>query len=95
MDVVMSSINGVIQGLDKLHMDVYKKGGVPGKLMNISTKIYVFELLSEAVMAVEKSEDGIYLCFINACGSADCYIFVAKTHTLTCGMKATFYSINT
>lgn len=81
MDVVMSSINGVIQGMDKLHMDVYKKGGVPGKLTNISTKIYVFELLSEAVMAVEKSEDGIYLCFINACGSADCYFaFVCKSN---------------
>lgn len=81
MDVIMSSVKGVIQGLDKLHLDIYKKGGVPKKITNISTKIYVFELLSQAVMVVEKAEDGIYLCFINAYGSADCYFaFICKSN---------------
>ena len=80
-DTVIACMGRVISSIDKLHTDVYMKGGVPKPITNISTKIHVFELLSQAVMAIEQSKDGIYLCFINSNGSADCYFaFICKSN---------------
>lgn len=77
-----------IEDIRKLNIDVFKKGNTPGLVTNISTKINVFETMSECLLSLERSEDGLYLCFINAGGTADCYFaFIYKSN-------GTIFSIN-
>ena len=77
-----------IEDLRKLNIDVFKKGDTPGLVTNISTKINVFETMSECLLSIERSADGLYLCFINAGGTADCYFaFMYKSNR-------TIFSIN-
>jgi len=69
------------ENLRKLNIDVFKKDGIPGKVNNISTKIHVFETYAECVLSTEKAEDGLYLCFIRANSSADCFFaFMYKSN---------------
>lgn len=77
-----------IEDIKKLNIDVFKKEDTPGLVTNISTKINVFETMSECLLSIERSEDGLYLCFINAAGTADCYFaFMYKSNK-------TIFSIN-
>ena len=74
----------VIQGIDKCHIELYKKGGLIGKVTKFSTKIHVFPSLAECVLKISNADDGIYLCFIDVCHSADSYFgfFIKSNGTL-------------
>lgn len=80
-ETVFDAMSDTIENLRKLHIDVFKKGGTPAKVTNISTKIQIFETMTECVLTIEKADDGLYLCFINANGTADCYFaFMYKSN---------------
>lgn len=81
VDSVLKQLPSVLKNLQKLNVDVFKKDGIPGKINNISTKIHVFETYAECALATEKAEDGLYLCFVSANNSADCFFaFMYKSN---------------
>lgn len=66
-------LENVIDSSRRLQTELFKKGdAISGELM-LSTHIHVFETLAQCLLALEKAKDGIYVCFINAGCSADCY----------------------
>lgn len=71
----------VLTGLKKCHLNVYKKGGIVGKITKISTQIYMFPSIAECLFALEKAEDGMYLTFINVANSPDSFFgFFVKSN---------------
>lgn len=65
-DVVMAS-------LDKCGKDLFVRGGEILPITRISTHIHLFETLAECLIALEHTDDGLYLCYINCGSTADGY----------------------
>lgn len=72
-DTLFQSIAVVAESLEKCNVDLHLKGGFIGQINNFSTKIHVFQRLSDCLLTLEGAPDGIYLCFIRCGDSADGY----------------------
>ena len=73
-DVLLGSIEAVVDDISKCRTDLYMNSGNPiGPINKFSTSIHVFERLAECLLALEQADDGIYLCYINNFQSSDGY----------------------
>lgn len=63
----------VLEELKKCRLNVYQKGGIVGKITKIATQIYIFPSIAECLLALENSEDGMYLTYINVNNSPDSF----------------------
>jgi len=70
---LFSSVDAVVEELDKCNVDLFLRGGPIGKITKFDTHIHVFERLAECLLAIEAANDGIYLCYINSGGTSDGY----------------------
>jgi len=70
---LLISIEKVVESINKCNVDLFIKKGNIGDIQNISTNLHVFQTLAECILTIENSNDGIYLCFIAAGNSADCF----------------------
>ncbi len=71
--MLASYTDKVLEGLKKCRLNVYKKGGTVGKITKIATQIYIFPSIAECLLALENSEDGMYLTYINIQNSPDSF----------------------
>ena len=72
-ETLMVAVDKVVEELDGCHEDLFRLGGEVQAATRFSTHIHVFEQLSECLLAMETTQDGIYLCYISAENSADGY----------------------
>lgn len=87
-DVLLASIEAVVEELDKCNVDVFLHGGTVQEIRHFSPQIHVFERLSECLLALEHAPDGIYLCFVRCDDSVDGFFgFYIKSN-------GTLFSIN-
>ena len=79
---IITCTDSVIRNLEKCHDEVYVKSGNPiGIIDNFSTKILTFPTLAECILALNKADDGIYLCYIDAHQTSDGYFgFFVKSN---------------
>lgn len=68
-----SSASAVIEELDRCNVDLFLRGGPIQSIGRFSTHIHVFATLSECLLTLEQSMDGIYLCYVDNNGTADGY----------------------
>lgn len=67
-----SSLYFVVDELTKLKYEVYANSGIPfKKTSNLSKTVHVFNSLAECVSTIERSDDGIYVCYISVDGTLD------------------------
>lgn len=67
-----SSLYFVVQELTRLKFEVYANSGLPfNKTNNLSKTVHVFNSLAECVSTIERSADGIYVCYISVEGTLD------------------------
>lgn len=78
----LTSTMQVIQDLTKLKVDVYQKGATPiGDIKKFSTRILVFERMSDCLLHISNEADAIYLCYISQHQSPDGYFaFIIKSN---------------
>lgn len=83
-DALYNAIDNVLDTLTKCKVDVYKCGGAIQQLKRCGANIRVFNLLSECLITLESSPDGMYMCYIAANGSMDGYFgfFIKSNGTL-------------
>lgn len=72
-EFLFSKTDKVIKNLEKCRLDVFQKGGTISNLTKISTNIQIFPSLGNCLLALNNTEDGIYLCYINIHNSPDSY----------------------
>lgn len=78
---IINTMVKVLESMKKCNVDLFAKGGNISNVNNISTKLHIFNTLAECLLAIEKAKDGMYLCFIRAGDSADCYFsFLIKSN---------------
>lgn len=70
---ILSSLEKVVETINKCQVDLFLKGGPVHAVRNISTKLHIFNTLAECLLSIEKAQDGMYFCFIKAGNSADCF----------------------
>lgn len=70
---LLSSVDAVVEQLQKCRVDLFLKGGKIKPIKKFSTHIHVFERLADCLLALEATSDGMYLCYINNHGTADGY----------------------
>lgn len=63
----------VMESLDKCNVDLFAHGNKILPITKISTHIHLFETLAECLTALEHTDDGLYLCYINCGSTADGY----------------------
>ena len=68
-----SSASAIIEELDRCNVDLFLRGGSIQSIGRFSTHIHVFATLSECLLTLEQSMDGIYLCYVDNNGTADGY----------------------
>ena len=82
-EALVKIIESVVEEMTGCHEEYYLVGENPiGQITRFSTRIHVFERLSDCVLTMEQTsvEDGIYLCFIKNGDSADCFFcFMIKS----------------
>lgn len=71
--LLFDCIDGVTNQINRCQTDLYKKGGIVEPIQYISTKINIFPTLSVCLTILEEVKDGLYICYIDAGGSADGY----------------------
>lgn len=71
--ILFECLDGVTDQIKKCQVDLYKKGGIMEPIHYVSTKINVFPTLSVCLTTLERAKDGLYICYIDAGGSADGY----------------------
>lgn len=71
--ILFECIDDVTNQIKKCQIDLYKKGGIMEPIRYVSTKINVFPTLSVCLTTLECAKDGLYICYIDAGGSADGY----------------------
>ena len=62
-EFLFSKTDKVIKNLEKCRLDVFQKGGTISNLTKISTNIQIFPSLGNCLLALNNTEDGIYLCY--------------------------------
>ena len=67
------SVIKVAEELDKCRLDIYRKAGPIGKIEKFTTKIMIFEQMSDCLLSLEQAPDALYICYINQHGSMDGY----------------------
>ena len=72
-EMLFGSVETAINGLEKVRTDLYAKGDVVNPITKISAHVHVFETLGDCLIALERAEDGMYLCYIRMYDSADGY----------------------
>ena len=71
---VFGYTEAVINALDKCHTEFYKKSDKNiGEITHFTTQICVFPSLAECLLTLDHAPEGMYLCYIDANGSADGY----------------------
>ena len=70
---LFDSIVFVVEELTKLHAECFLKGDTLAPVSKIGTKILVYNRLSECLADLEKSPDGMYLCYISEFGTVSGY----------------------
>lgn len=70
---LLKSIETVVESIKKCNVDLFLKGGKIHDVRNISTKLHIFNTLSECLLSIENAQDGMYFCFIKVGNSADCF----------------------
>lgn len=68
-----SWIESIVNDVERLGVDIYKKDGKPLKIEKFYKKLLVFNSLGEAVLTLERAEDGVYTCYINVGYTSDSY----------------------
>lgn len=63
----------VVEELPKCNIDLFLRGGEIQRFTNFSTHVLIFNYLSECLITLKKSPDGIYLCYIDLDNSCDGY----------------------
>lgn len=72
-NILLSCATNILEEVLKLKIDVYKKGSIVKPFTNFSNQIHVFETLSQCLLTLENSLDGVYLCYISKNNSPDGY----------------------
>ena len=77
-DTLYSSIESVVDQLEKCNEEVYVNSGKPVlPVTNISSKIHLFNYMAECVLVLQNNaSDGVYFCYINNNGTADGYFAI-------------------
>lgn len=73
LDILLGACSSVADELHRCNVDLFRQGGPMQPVSHFSTHVHVTNRLSECLMALEASQDGIYLCYIRANDSADGY----------------------
>lgn len=68
-----SWIEGIVNNVERLDVDIYKKGNTPLKIEKFYKKLLVFDSLGEAILSLENAADGVYTCYINVSYTSDSY----------------------
>lgn len=77
----LNSIESVVEEFKKLKFEVYSKSNLPvGKIERFAPEIKVFGSLSQCVVALEKSSDGICICYISSGGLDGYFGFFVKSN---------------
>lgn len=79
-----NNIEMVIECIDRLNIDLFAKGGTIGMINNINPTLLIFTSLSECLLHIEHSPDGLYFCFIQANNSPECFFsyFIKSNGTI-------------
>ena len=72
-NILLSCATNILEEVLKLKVDIYKKGSIVKPFTNFSNQIFVFETLSQCLLTLENSPDGVYLCYISKDNSPDGY----------------------
>lgn len=70
---LLGSVDAVVTSIHKCNVDLFLRGGPIGRISNFSTHIHVFNQLSQCLLTLEQSPDGMYLCYISNYGAVDGY----------------------
>ena len=73
LEDLFEAIDTVMESLEKCNVNLFIKNGQILPINKISTHIHLFETLAECLIALETTNDGLYLCYINCGGTADGY----------------------
>lgn len=80
-DKIFNSLEQVVESIKKCNVDLFKRGGDIEDINYISIDLHIFNTLSECLLSLEKSKDGLYFCFIRANNTAHCYFsFFVKSN---------------
>lgn len=71
--VIAESVETVVDNIQKLHYDVYRKGGKVELVHKFPSQIFVFPTLAQCVLSLDKAENGMYLCYITMGNTANGY----------------------
>lgn len=82
-----SWIESIVDNIEHLGIDVYKKGNTPLKIDKFYKNLLVFDSLGEATLYLEKVKDGVYTCYINVAYTSDSYFgFFIKSNDNLVGL---------
>ena len=71
-ELVDNAIGIIFESFTKLHFEIYKNSGKPiGHLATTSLSVQACNSLAECLLRLEKSPDGIYVCYISNPGTLD------------------------
>lgn len=66
------AVDAVFETFPKLHFEIYRNSGAPiGNLATTSLSVQACGSLAECLLRLEKSPDGIYVCYISNPGTLD------------------------
>ena len=70
---IFAHTDNVVTALDTCRVEFYQKGDALRPVQRFSTKIHLFPTLAKCILSLSAAEDGMYLCFIEAGQTADCW----------------------
>jgi hypothetical protein len=70
-DVLLKNCKNILETVQDLNVDIYKKGGTIKPFDNFSNKVYVFKSVSQCLLTLEQAPDSVYLCYISKENSPD------------------------
>lgn len=71
-EALSDSVNVVVEEATVLRTELYLKGNRPiGTVTTFCHRLLVFSSIAECILSLERSNDGIYLCYIDCNGSSD------------------------
>lgn len=71
-EALSDSVNVVVEEATALRTELYLKGNRPiGTVTTFCHRLLVFSSIAECILSLERSNDGIYLCYIDCNGSSD------------------------
>lgn len=70
------NLRELVEDVEKLKLDIYRKSDKPLKIKRFSKNLYTFNSLAEAILKIDRLEDGCYITFININYSSDSYFAI-------------------